>query len=153
MPNKTRGDSELVAGNARHIMRLTLGALAEIESGLGVKSLSDIGDRLKTLGAGDVATIASALLRGAGSSLTAADVLKLETDLGTLIRAIQDAFDSAGLSRASPAASTEHATSASSAPRRDGSSPVYGGGGPPKAMEGAHASPLAGSASSNSASV
>ena len=97
MSNKARGESEFLAGPERFVMRLTLGALAEIENGLGLKSLSDIGDRLKTLGTNDLAVVASALLRGAGFSLSPADVLKLETDVGSLVRAITDAFDAVGL--------------------------------------------------------
>jgi len=97
MSNKARGESEFLAGPERFVMRLTLGALAEIENGLGLKSLSDIGDRLKTLGTNDLAIVASALLRGAGFSLSPADVLKLETDVGSLVRAITDAFDAVGL--------------------------------------------------------
>jgi hypothetical protein len=97
MTNKVRGESEFLAGTERHIMKLTLGALAEIENGLGVSSLSDIAGKLKSLGTMDLATVASALLRGAGHDLSPADVLKLETDLGTLIGAIADAFDAVGL--------------------------------------------------------
>jgi hypothetical protein len=142
MPNTARGESEFFAGAERYVMRLTLGALAEIESGLGVKSLSEIAGRLKTLGAGDVATIASALLRGAGSSLTAADVLKLETDLGTLIGAITDAFDAVGLG------SGAKAPSASSAAPRES---IFARGDAEPQRE--SASPLAGAASSNSPSA
>jgi hypothetical protein len=97
MPNKIRGETEFLAGTERYVMKLTLGALAEIEDVLGVKSLSDLGARLKSLGSGDIAAIASALLRGGGFSLSPGDVLKLATDLGTLIGAITDAFDAVGL--------------------------------------------------------
>ena len=61
---------------------------------------AEIGDRLKTLGTNDLAIVASALLRGAGFALSPADVLKLETDLGTLIRAITDCFEAVGLGHA-----------------------------------------------------
>jgi hypothetical protein len=98
MPNKARGESEFLAGTERHVMRLTLGALAEIENGLGVSSLSEIAGKLKSLGTMDLATVASALLRGAGHNLSPAEVLNLETDLGTLIGAITGAFDAVGLS-------------------------------------------------------
>jgi hypothetical protein len=97
MPNKARGESEFLAGTERYVMKLTLGALAEIENGLGVSSLTDIAGKLKSLGTMDLATVASALLRGAGHSFSPAEVLKLDTDLGTLIGAITDAFDAVGL--------------------------------------------------------
>jgi hypothetical protein len=98
MPNKARGDAEFVAGSSRYAMRLTLGALAEIEDALGATSLADLAERLKHLGAGDIALVASALMRGAGAEISAAEVLKLDADLGALIAAIGQAFDAAGLS-------------------------------------------------------
>jgi Phage tail tube protein, GTA-gp10 len=147
MPNTIRGDSEFVAGNTRYTMRLTLGALADIEHALGVASLSDIAARLKTLATSDIAAVASALLRGGGHNISAADVLALDCDLGSIVRAVAGAFTAAGLSYDA-----------------HGSSPVYGGGGPPKAVEGAESearesvfakdtSPLAGAASSSSPSA
>ena len=111
MTNKVRGESEFLAGTERYVMRLTLGALAEIESGLGVSSLSDIAGKLKSLGTMDLATVASALLRGAGHDIAPAEVLKLETDLGTLIGAITDAFDAVGLSHANTAVPTKESPS------------------------------------------
>jgi hypothetical protein len=97
MPNKARGESEFLAGTERYVMKLTLGALAEIENGLGVSSLTDIAGKLKSLGTMDLATVASALLRGAGHNCSPTEVLKLDTDLGTLIGAITDAFAAVGL--------------------------------------------------------
>jgi len=97
MPNKVRGESEFLAGTERYVMKLTLGALAEVENGLGVSSLADIASKLKSLGTMDLATVASALLRGAGHNISPEQVLKLDTDLGTLIGAITDAFDAVGL--------------------------------------------------------
>jgi hypothetical protein len=110
MPNKVRGESEFLAGTERYVMRLTLGALAEIENGLGVSSLSDIAGKLKSLGTMDLATVAAALLRGAGHNISPEQVLKLETDLGTLVGAITEAFDSAGLSKTSAAVPTKEAS-------------------------------------------
>ena len=140
MPNKARGESEFLAGTEHYVMRLTLGALAEIESGLGVSSLSEIGGKLKSLGTTDLATVASALLRAAGHSLSPADVLKLDTDLGTLIGAITDAFDAVGLSHSDARGSVFAKKEASEA--RDGVFATKDS-----------TSPLDGSASSNSASA
>ncbi len=134
MPNKQRGDSEFLAGAEKYVMRLTLGALAEIEDGLGLHSLSDIASRLKQLSSGDLAVVAAALLRGGGHDLGPADVLRLAADIGTLVRAITDAFDAAGL--AGPSAQQP-----SSPGHRQGS-----GGQETSA-------PLAGAAPSNSASA
>ena len=97
MSNKTRGDSELVAVNQHYTMRLTLGALAEIEDALGVSSLGEIATRLRTLATSDIAAVASALLRGGGHNISASDVLALDCDLGSIVRAIAGAFEAAGL--------------------------------------------------------
>ena len=51
MPNTARGESEFLAGTQRHVMRLTLGALAEIENGLGVSSLSAAAAAIQGVGA------------------------------------------------------------------------------------------------------
>ena len=105
MPNKVRGENEFLAGAERYVMKLTLGALAEVENGLGVSSLADIAGKLKSLGTMDLATVASALLRGAGHNISPEQVLKLDTDLGTLIGAITDAFDAVGLGNSEARAS------------------------------------------------
>ncbi|HEY8698479.1 MAG TPA: GTA-gp10 family protein [Rhizomicrobium sp.] len=109
MANRARGDVEFIAGNTRHAMRLTLGALAEIEDALGADSLADLAERLKHLGTNDIALVASALMHGAGADVSPADVLKLDADLGALIAAIGRAFDAAGLGQASKSAANEGA--------------------------------------------
>jgi hypothetical protein len=101
MTNTVRGDSQLVAGGKSLVMRLTLGALADIENGLGLGNLGDIAERMKSPATRDIAVVASALLRGGGFDLSPEDVLGLETDVGSLVEAITGAFGSA-----TPAAST-----------------------------------------------
>ncbi len=99
MANKIRGEVELVAGEHRYVLLLTLGALAEIEDGLGLANLSDVGQRLKRASSGDLAVVAAALLRGGGhDAMTPRDVLKLSCDLATLVEAVGQAFAAAGLS-------------------------------------------------------
>ena len=77
------------------MMRLTLGALAEIEDGLGLADLSEIEARLKRLRAGDLAVVAAALLRGGGHEMTPADVLRLPADIGAIVHAVTQSFASA----------------------------------------------------------
>lgn len=100
MPNKIRGEAALVAGGKSFRLLLTLGALAEIEDGLGLDDLTGVAARLKHARAGDLAIVAAALLRGGGQEMTPADVLRLDVDLGALIESVGEAFARAGLKNA-----------------------------------------------------
>ena len=99
MPNRIRGEAELIAGGKSFRLLLTLGALAEIEDGLGLEDLAGIAARLKQARACDLAVVAAALMRGGGQEITPADVLRLNCDLGALVAAVAQAFDRAGLPR------------------------------------------------------
>ena len=99
MTNKIRGEAALVAGGKQYRLLLTLGALAEIESGLGLADLSEVSARLKQLRAADLAIVAAALLRGGGHEITPAEVLRLPCDLGALVKAVAAAFEAAGLAQ------------------------------------------------------
>ncbi len=97
MTNRIRGEAALAAGGRSYTLLLTLGALAEIEEGLGLADLSEVSTRLKSLRAADLAIVAAALLRGGGQELAPADVLRLPCPLGALVQAVGDAFEAAGL--------------------------------------------------------
>jgi hypothetical protein len=97
MPNRARGEAELVAGGKSYRLLLTLGALAEIEDGLGLASLGDLSKRLAQARASDFAVVAAALLRGGGEAMTVEDVLALPCDLGALVAAVKNTFEAAGL--------------------------------------------------------
>jgi hypothetical protein len=113
MPNIVRGESELVAGGKSYRLLLTLGALAEIEDGLGLSDLSEVGARLKQVRAADLAVVAAALMRGAGHEITPADVLRLPCDLGALVQAVSLAFERAGLAAEGEGGSAREAGPAS----------------------------------------
>ncbi|MBV9548271.1 MAG: gene transfer agent family protein [Alphaproteobacteria bacterium] len=118
MVNKIRGEAALKAGGRQYRLLLTLGALAEIESGLGLEDLAGVAARLKQARAGDLAIVAAALLRGGGHDLCPAEVLRLECDLGELVSAVTAAFENAGLAAPTAAEGREgrpFAGSASSA--------------------------------------
>ena len=97
MTNIARGEAALLAGGKSYRLLLTLGALAEIESGLGLADLSQVSARLKQLRAADLAIVAAALLRGGGHDVSPADVLRLPCDLGALVKGVAGAFEAAGL--------------------------------------------------------
>ncbi|HEV2561921.1 MAG TPA: GTA-gp10 family protein [Rhizomicrobium sp.] len=97
MANRVRGEAALEAGGRAYRLLLTLGALAEIEDGLGLDDLSQVAARLAHSRAADLAIVAAALMRGGGHEVCPADVLRLPCDLGALVRAVTQAFDAAGL--------------------------------------------------------
>jgi hypothetical protein len=97
MPNAIRGEAGLEAGGTSYRLVLTLGALADIEDGLGLADLSEIGTRLKHARAGDLAIVAAALIKAGGHDIAPAGVLALSCDLGTLVAAVAQAFDRAGV--------------------------------------------------------
>ncbi len=106
MANRARGEAELNAGGRVFTLRLTLGALAEIEDGLSLGDLSEIEARLKKLRAADLAIVAAALMRGGGHDIAPVEVLRLAASLPELVRAVAEAFggqDAKG-EAASPAA-------------------------------------------------
>ena len=95
--NKIRGEVELLAGGKAYRLLLTLGALAEIEDGLGLTNLSEVAQRLAQARAADLAIVAAALVRGGGQEMTPADVLRLPCDIGALTSAVIAAFDAAAM--------------------------------------------------------
>jgi len=97
MANRIRGEASLNAGGREYRLVLTLGALAEIEDGLGLDDLSQVASRLAHVRAADLAIVAAALLRGGGHEVCPADVLRLPCDLGALVDAVRQAFDAAGM--------------------------------------------------------
>ena len=89
MGNPWRGDVVLVIGGQGHVMRLTLGALAELEAGLKSGSLVDLVQRFETGGFGtrDVLALIVAGLRGGGWTGEAKDLLSVEIEGGPMAAA------------------------------------------------------------------
>ncbi|MDB5569071.1 MAG: transfer agent family protein [Hyphomicrobiales bacterium] len=84
MANARRGDIEAQFGATRYTLRLTLGALAELESAFGATDLVGLAARFESgrLSARDLLRIIGAGLRGAGHPLTDDDVAKLPVEGG-----------------------------------------------------------------------
>jgi hypothetical protein len=84
MANKHRGEIDAEIGGAQRRLVLTLGALAELEAAFGADDLVSLAERFGTgrLGARDIIRIIAAGLRGAGESVSEADVARMETPDG-----------------------------------------------------------------------
>ena len=84
MVNRYRGETALMVEGRALPMRLTLGALAELEQAFAVDSLPALGERFATgrLSARDVSRILAAGLRGAGSSFGEQEVAEMPFDGG-----------------------------------------------------------------------
>ena len=97
MTNQMRGDVDLWIEGELYRLRLTLGALAEIESGLDLGSLLDLTERLRAPTVADLAVILAALLRGGGHDMASEALLARQIDLPSAASAIAAAFAAAGL--------------------------------------------------------
>jgi hypothetical protein len=84
MANSRRGDIDAELGGKRYTLRLTLGALAELESAFGATDLVGLAKRFESgrLSARDLLRIIAAGLRGAGADMSDDDVAKLPVDGG-----------------------------------------------------------------------
>lgn len=71
--NGARGEVSVVLAEEARVLCLTLGALAEIETGLGVVGIGGLAERMRALSAGDLRVVLAALLRGGGEDDVVAD--------------------------------------------------------------------------------
>lgn len=80
MANSRRGEIEAVLDGKTYGLCLTLGALAELESGLGVNDLVALAERFEArrLSARDILRIIGCGLRGAGHSLSDDEVARMK---------------------------------------------------------------------------
>ena len=90
--NAARGETALAVGGRARRVCLTLGALAEIESALGCRTMAELELRMRGLSAGDLMIVIAALLRGGGEGETAARIGELDVAPGAAARAVAEAF-------------------------------------------------------------
>ncbi|MEO1015285.1 MAG: GTA-gp10 family protein [Pseudomonadota bacterium] len=81
---------------APRALRLTLGALAEMEAAFGGEGFEGLAARLKAPSAGDLIIILEALLRGGGAPLSREALAASDLDLASAAAAIAAAFDGLG---------------------------------------------------------
>ena len=84
MANRRRGDVEAMFDGQAFTLRLTLGALAELEDAFGVSDLVGLAERFETgrLSARDLLRIIGAGMRGGGAQMPDDDVSRLACDGG-----------------------------------------------------------------------
>ena len=89
MANPWAGEVALVIDGRRHVLRLTLGALAELEAGLRAGSLVDLVERFEggACGTRDILAVIVAGLRGGGWTGRAEDLLAAEIEGGPMTAA------------------------------------------------------------------
>ena len=93
--NGARGEVAVTLDGATHRLCLTLGALAEIETGLGVEGLDALAGRLRRLGAQDMTVVLAALLRGGGAEADRAKILASGAHPTVAAQAVSAAFQAA----------------------------------------------------------
>lgn len=92
MVNGVRGEVAAVLAGAERRLCLTLGALAEIETGLGVAGMAALAERMKALSARDLMVVLAALLRGGGEATLADGLAGAPVDPREAAEAVAKAF-------------------------------------------------------------
>lgn len=95
MINAVRGEISVELAGARRRLCLTLGALAEIEGGLGVSGIEALAERVARMSAGDLMVVLAALLRGGGESDLADGLARAAVEPRAAAEAVAAAFRAA----------------------------------------------------------
>lgn len=90
--NGVRGEAVAVLAGEERRLCLTLGALAEIETALGVSGVAGLAERMRALSARDLMAVLAALLRGGGEGALAGELDRAAIDLVEAAEAVALAF-------------------------------------------------------------
>ena len=93
--NGARGEVVAVLAGTERRLCLTLGALAEIETGLGLEGLAGLAERMRALSARDLTVVLAALLRGGGEKALADELDRAGVDPREAAEAVARAFAAA----------------------------------------------------------
>ncbi|MEY4555973.1 MAG: hypothetical protein RL093_1092 [Pseudomonadota bacterium] len=93
--NGARGEVVVMLAGGERRLCLTLGALAEIETGLGLEGLSGLAERMRALSARDLMAVLAALLRGGGERALADELDRAGVDPREAAEAVAKAFAAA----------------------------------------------------------
>lgn len=101
MTNKHRGEVAITVGGETYTLCLTLGALAEIETALGVDGAGQLGERLQRRSSADTLLVLGALLRG-GHEISDPEVKRLPISPLAGFEAMVRAFTASDMMQAGP---------------------------------------------------
>ena len=90
--NGARGEAVAVLAGGERRLCLTLGALAEIETALGVSGVAGLAERMRALSARDLMAVLAALLRGGGEGALADELARAAIDPVEAAEAVTLAF-------------------------------------------------------------
>lgn len=95
MTNAVRGEACVELAGAKRRLCLTLGALAEMEAGLGVVGMGALAERMVSMSAGDLMVVLAALLRGGGEGELADRLVSAAVEPKAAAEAVAAAFRAA----------------------------------------------------------
>ncbi|WP_312065679.1 GTA-gp10 family protein [Brevundimonas sp.] len=95
MVNGVRGEVAVMLAGTERRLCLTLGALAEIETGLGTAGMAALAERMRSLSARDLMVVLAALLRGGGETALADGLADASVDPREAAEAVAKAFAAA----------------------------------------------------------
>lgn len=86
MVNPCRGEVTITLDDEAHVMRLTLGALAELEARLETGSLVALAEKFESgsVSSGELIALIAAGIRGAGGTLAEGDVADADIEGGAV---------------------------------------------------------------------
>lgn len=93
--NGARGEAAVMLAGAERRLCLTLGALAEIETALGLETVAALAERMRTLSGRDLMAVLAALLRGGGEQALAAELDRAAIDPREAAEAVAKTFAAA----------------------------------------------------------
>lgn len=93
--NGARGETKAVLAGRERRLCLTLGALAQIETALGLESVGALAERMRALSGRDLMAVLAALLRGGGELELATDLDRAAIDPREAAEAVAKAFAAA----------------------------------------------------------
>ena len=93
--NGARGEVLAPLAGGQRRLCLTLGALAEIETALGVEGLEALAERMRALSAHDLTAVLAALLRGGGERALADELWTAAVDPREAAEAVVKTFAAA----------------------------------------------------------